>query len=82
MELNWGPCPVPLARGVHCPSIPVTVLPSFWDAWFLGAVVLGWGWFRGADGSWGRGLPSQRWLLGSVPVPLGAREGSGVSACS
>lgn len=41
MELSWGLCPAALAHGVHCPSILVSVLPSFWDTCFLGAVVLG-----------------------------------------
>ena len=40
-EPSRGPCLAPLAQDVHCPSIPVAVLPSFWDACFLGAVVLG-----------------------------------------
>lgn len=68
--------------GRSFPFIPVAALPSFWDACFLGAVVLG-GLFGGANGSGGgRGLSSEWWLLESSPMPLGAGEGSGAGACS
>jgi len=76
LEPSQGPCPAPLAQGVHCLSIPLAGLPSFWDASFFGGCGAGGAllWGVPVDPGCG-GLSPERWLLGSSPVTLGAWGG-------